>query len=75
MIEVWDPETFELPESLNFSLVTDTDLLDIAKCKTYALSCAASNSSELIAFYTRDRKIRVFNIRLGKLLRTVDDSL
>jgi WD40 repeat protein len=75
MIELWDPETFDLPESLDFNLVTDTDLLEIAKSKTFALSCAASNTGELIAFYTRDRKIRVFSIKSGKLLRTIDDSL
>lgn len=75
MIEIWDPETFELPESLDFNLVIDTDLLEIAKSKTFALSCAASNTGEFMAFYTRDRKIRVFSIKSGKLLRTIDDSL
>lgn len=34
MIEVWDPETYEFPSSnnqLKYSLITDTDFLDLAK--------------------------------------------
>jgi len=71
MIEVWDPETYEFPtdhKSLKYELLTDTDLLDLGKAKTFALTVSMNNSGELIAVYARDRKIRIFNIVTGKLL-------
>lgn len=50
MIEIWDPETYEFPSEYNdtkkrlsYELVTDTDLMELAKNKTYALSTAISN--------------------------------
>lgn len=87
MIEIWDPETFgkfilsvnqykiEFPDNkLSYELASDTDMLELAKSKTFALSCAVSTSGELVALYARDRKIRVFDVRSGKLVRTIDDN-
>ncbi len=53
----------------------ESDFMDLAKCKTYALSAALSNNGELFAIYSRDRKIRIFDIKSGKLIRTIDDSI
>jgi hypothetical protein len=47
----------------------------MAKQKTFALSMAVGNKGELVAFYGRDRKVRIFDFRSGKLLQTIDDSL
>lgn len=77
MIEVWDPETYEFPSDhkrLQYELLTDTDLLEMAKAKTFALSMSVSNNGDLLAIYARDRKIRIFNVITGKLLRTVDET-
>ena len=77
MIEVWDPETYEFPtdhKTLKFELLTDTDLFDLAKAKTFALTMVINNSGELIAVYARDRKIRIFNIVTGKLLKTIEEQ-
>jgi peptidylprolyl isomerase domain and WD repeat-containing protein 1 len=78
MIEIWDPETYEFPSTdfkkLKYELITDTDFLELAKAKTFALSMAVSNNGEILAIYARDRKVRIFNIITGKLLRTVDDQ-
>jgi peptidylprolyl isomerase domain and WD repeat-containing protein 1 len=77
MIEIWDPETYEFPadeKRLQYCLISDTDFLELAKAKTFALSTAVSNNGEMLALYARDRKVRVFNIRTGKLIRTVDDN-
>ena len=75
MVEVWDPETLEIGVGLGYELVSETDFMQLAKNRTYALSCAVSNSGELVAMYCRDRKIRIFNVRTGKLIRMTDDSL
>ena len=78
MIEIWDPETYEFPSTdfkkLKYELITDTDFLELAKAKTFALSMAVSNNGEILAIYACDRKVRIFNIITGKLLRTVDDQ-
>jgi predicted type IV restriction endonuclease len=77
MIEIWDPETYELPPKeegrLTFDLISDTSLMSLVKAKTYALSSAFSESH--LAFYCRDRKIRIFNIKTGALTRLIDDAL
>ena len=76
MIEVWDPETYEFPtdnKRLQYELITSTDFLELAKAKTFALSIAVSNSRDLIVVYARDRKIRIFNVLTGKLLKTIEE--
>ncbi len=76
MIEVWDPETYEFPtdnKRLQYELITSTDFLELAKAKTFALSIAVSNSGDLIVVYARDRKIRIFNLLTGKLLKTIEE--
>lgn len=77
MIEVWDPETYEFPSDnkrLQYELITSTDFLELAKAKTFALSMSISNSGDLIAVYARDRKIRIFNVVTGKLLKTIEEQ-
>ena len=84
VVEIWDPETYDFPESsdrlahkkLSFDLISDTDFLpEFIRNKTCALSCTLSNNGLMIAFYCRDRKIRVFSIRTGKLVRSFDETL
>jgi hypothetical protein len=35
---------------------------------------AISNSGDLIVVYARDRKIRIFNVVTGKLLKTIEEQ-
>ena len=77
MIELWDPETFEFPSSTNvlkYELITDTDFFDLAKVHTMALAMAVSNNGNLLAVYGRDKKVRVFDIKTGKLLQFTVES-
>ena len=76
MIEIWDPETYDFPadgKRITFDLISGTDLMSLVKAKTYALSCTFTES--LLAFFCRDRQIRVFALKTGRLLRTFDESL
>eukprot|EP00347_Sterkiella_histriomuscorum_P006628 403352043 len=78
VIEYWDPETFEFPQDnrkVTFELVSDTGLLELVKNKTCALSMALSNDGQKVVLYCKDRKIRLFRIGDGKLLKTFDESL
>jgi peptidylprolyl isomerase domain and WD repeat-containing protein 1 len=76
MIEIWDPETYDFPSDgkrVTFDFISGTDLMSLVKAKTFAMSCTYTES--LLAFYCRDRKIRVFSLKTGKLLRTLDETL
>jgi hypothetical protein len=55
--------------------MTDTDLLELVKSKTCALSISFSNSGLIMAMYCRDRKIRLFSVRTGRLIHTYDETL
>ena len=79
-IEIWDPELHEMPEDtrergLRFELMSETDYYALAQAETYALSMEFSPDWELLAIYCKDCKIRVFNFRSGKLIRTIDESI
>ena len=41
-IEIWDPETYQMPEEgtskLKFELMSETDLYDLVTSETFALS-------------------------------------
>ena len=82
MIEIWDPESHEMPEGdgrLTFDLMSDTDYFELnanslfAK-ETYALAMQFSNDGKLLAIFARDQKIRIFNFNNGKLLRLLDET-
>ena len=60
---------------LSYSFMSETDLLMLASAKTCALTCAVSNFTDMLAVYGKDRLIRIFNLRTGRLIRTFDDSL
>jgi peptidylprolyl isomerase domain and WD repeat-containing protein 1 len=78
MIEIWDPETRELPESdgrLSFDILSDTDYYELVMKKTYALSLEFSYDFKTLAIYCRDRKIRLFDFGTGKLVKTFVETI
>lgn len=76
MIEYWSPETLQFPESgVNFRLKTDTNLLEILRCKTSVSSIEVSPDGKQFSLTSPDRRIRIFWYRTGKLRRVYDESL
>eukprot|EP01033_Poteriospumella_lacustris_P006501 gene6501-4680_t len=77
MIEYWDVDTFELPsqEVIDFRLKSDTGLYSLAKAKTTPISLAMSPNGRQFVTYSRDRQIRVFDFRSGRLLKTYSEAL
>src|SRR5438105_9860861 len=88
MIEFWDPETFgihycfnkyiDFPcdnKRLTYELPSETDYFDLIKHKTCALSCTFNQSGLIMALYCKDRRIRVFNVRSGELIKTYNETL
>ncbi|XVF69132.1 hypothetical protein PTKIN_Ptkin11bG0056200 [Pterospermum kingtungense] len=76
IIEYWSPATLQFPESeVNFRLKSDTNLFEIAKCKTAISSIEVSPDGKQFSITSPDRRIRVFWFRTGKLRRVYDESL
>ncbi|KAK1275108.1 Peptidyl-prolyl cis-trans isomerase-like 2 [Acorus gramineus] len=76
VIEYWCPATLKFPESgVKFRLKSDTNLFEIAKCKTTISAIEVSPDGSQFAITSPDRKIRVFWFQTGKLRRVYDESL
>ncbi|KAL5710704.1 peptidylprolyl isomerase [Ranunculus cassubicifolius] len=76
MIEYWCPATLRFPEEgVNFRLMSETDLFEIAKCKTTASAIEVSPDGKQFAITSPDRRIRVFWYKTGKRRRVYDESL
>ena len=79
-IEIWDPESHELPSSdddtrLQFDLLSETDYYALVQDETYALEMQFDQSGQFLAIYARDYKIRVFHFTSGRIVRTFDEGL
>nr|CAB3503706.1 unnamed protein product [Digitaria exilis] len=76
LLEYWFPSTLEFPEQdVKFRLKSDTNLFEIAKCKTSVSAIEVSNDGSQFAVTSPDRRIRVFWFKTGKLRRVYDESL
>ncbi|XP_078447411.1 cyclophilin71 [Wolffia australiana] len=76
VLEYWSPSTLSFPEDgVRFSLKVDTNLFEIAKCKTTVSGIEVSPDGSQFVTTSPDRRIRVFWYRTGKLRRVYDESL
>ncbi|XP_058445696.1 peptidylprolyl isomerase domain and WD repeat-containing protein 1 isoform X1 [Malaya genurostris] len=67
---------FKFPSKLvNFESKLDTSLYEFAKNKTIVTSLVFSQDGKKFATISTDRKVRVFGMLTGKLLRVYDESL
>lgn len=55
--------------------MSETDYFELPKNKTCALSCSFNNGGDKMVMFCRDRKIRIFNFKTGKLLKVYNESL
>ncbi|PKI78737.1 hypothetical protein CRG98_000804, partial [Punica granatum] len=76
IIEYWSPATLKFPvDEVKFKLKSDTNLLEIAKCKTTVSTVEVSPDGKQFSITSPDRRIRVFWFKTGKLRRVYDESL
>ncbi|XP_004487517.1 peptidyl-prolyl cis-trans isomerase CYP71 [Cicer arietinum] len=76
IVDYWNPATLQFPENeVNFKLKSDTNLFEIAKCKTSVSAIEVSPDGKQFSITSPDRRIRVFWFRTGKLRRVYDESL
>lgn len=74
LIEIWDPDTQNLPASVAYKYKSDTDLYELAKSKTTAFSIDLSPDGELFACMCADKYVRIFRCLTGKLYKKIDET-
>ncbi|PIA64527.1 hypothetical protein AQUCO_00100183v1 [Aquilegia coerulea] len=76
-IDYWCPATLRFPQDgvVQFSLMSDTDLFEIVKCKTIASAIEVSADGKQFVITSPDRRIRVFWFKSGQLRQVYDESL
>lgn len=60
IIEFWDLETHKQPKDVTYKYKSDTDLYDLAKSKTQALSLDISPDGQLLGCVCADQQIRIW---------------
>ncbi|KAG0043987.1 Peptidyl-prolyl cis-trans isomerase cyp15 [Gryganskiella cystojenkinii] len=75
--EYWVPdEEANVPKTVAFEYKTQTDLYEFKKCRSTATSLTFSQDFEKFAtMSTKDRQVRVWKTRTGKMIRKYDESL
>lgn len=71
LIEVWDPQTFEIPTTVQFKMKSLTDLFYFRKNKLIVDWVALSSSGEMFAC-GYDRGIKVYSMKTGKIIHSID---
>lgn len=77
MIEYWCPSTLApaAPPTVAFTLKLDTDLYALAKAGAVAHCLEVSPDGEKFVAVSDDRRVRVWRLRTGRLLRVYDETL
>ena len=91
LIEYWDVDTLIAPAAcstssststsasssttVSFRFKTETDLYELAKAKTTPCALCVAPAGDMFAVYSRDKMVRVFDLRRGKLTRVYNESV
>ena len=57
MLEFWSPSTLKTPEGVTYKYKSETDLYELAKNKTTALSIDISPDGQLFACMCADKQV------------------
>ncbi|CAN0165110.1 unnamed protein product [Discosporangium mesarthrocarpum] len=76
VLEYWGAEDLGKPPvgAVKFKWKMDTDLYDLAKAKTRPCSVTFSPDGSSMAITSRDKQVRVFDFRTGRLRRKYDET-
>ncbi|KAL4094382.1 hypothetical protein PRIC1_010043 [Phytophthora ramorum] len=78
IIEYWDADKYKFPKDKSvakFRFKGETDLFELAKCKTHATAIDVSPDGGSFVVAAKDNQIRVFRFSTGKMRRKYDESL
>lgn len=77
MVEFWSgaKKDYAFPDNVDWRYKTDTDLYEFMKMKTMPVSLAMNPKGDSFAVYAEDRRIRVFDIKSGKITLVIEETL
>jgi peptidylprolyl isomerase domain and WD repeat-containing protein 1 len=74
-LEVWDPTTLDFPTHLPYKCKIQTEFLQLLQANSAPLSLSLSPQGTFAAILLKDKIIRIFNLRTGKLVTTINEDL
>lgn len=74
-IEIWNPNTFDFPTHLNYKCKIETDFLMLLQASSTPLSINLSPHGNLLAVMLKDKVIRIFSLKTGKLTHTISENI
>jgi WD40 repeat protein len=74
-VEIWDPSTFDFPTHLSYKCKIQTDFLQLLSAGSAPFSFNLSPHGNFAAILLRDKLIRIFNLKTGKLILTIHEDL
>ncbi|KAL4236415.1 Peptidylprolyl isomerase domain and WD repeat containing protein 1 [Mactra antiquata] len=77
MLEMWTGPKgdYKFPKHLQWQYKTDTDLYEFMKCKSVPVDITFSPDGKKFACISTDRKVRLFKVITGKMVKMLDESL
>ena len=74
-LEIWNPKTFDFPTHMAYKFKSQTHFLQLLKANSAPLSLNLSPQGNLLAVVLKDKIIRIFNLKTGKLIETISESV
>lgn len=74
-LEIWDPNTFDFPTKLAYKCKIQTDFLQLIQANSAPLSMNISPKGTYVAIMLKDKIIRIFNLKTGKLFQTISENI
>jgi WD40 repeat protein len=74
-IEVWDPNTFDFPTQFPYKSKTQTQFLQLLQANSPPLSLSFSPKGTYLAVILKDKIIRIFSMKTGKLVHTISENI
>lgn len=74
-LEVWDPSTLDFPTHMPYKCKIQTDFLQLLQPNSLPLSLNISPQGTYAAVILKDKIIRIFNLKTGKLVQTINESI
>ena len=72
-LEVWDPNTYDFPTHLPYKCKSQTHFLQLLQANSAPLSMNISPHGTYLSIYLKDKHIRIFNLKTGKLVVTIPE--
>lgn len=74
-IELWNPNTFDFPSQLSYKCKIETDFLQLLQANSTPLSLGLSPHGNLLAVMLKDKVIRIFSMKTGRLTHTISENI